>query len=160
MNYFEKVQKFKDIIPIGVKQVSELVKLLNTHIDIKAVPLQDLPDHVVELHLFNATHCTLNETLKICPDEMSLKAYQVIKNERSIFYYDSISQSEEYVNIFFEERTGYISSNSNRLFLTMELARGISQYEYENEGNQFRSLIFHLTNSISEKISYRLLRKT
>ena len=48
---------------------------------------------------------------------------------------------EEQVYFIIEAKTQYIFSNSNRLFLELELARGVTQEEFDQEALEFRSLL-------------------
>jgi len=148
--YDEQVQMFKGTIPIGPKPISELVELLETQVDLKKIALSDLPGHALQTAMLNATHCILNKDLQLKYDNMSFIAFQVIKNDKSRQYCSDVSQ-EKFIYVIFEKHTGYISSNSNRLFLELELARGVSQYEFDIEGDQFRSLLAHLTITYCKK---------
>ena len=56
----------------------------------------------------------------------------------------------DFIFVVIEEHTRYICSNSNKLFLEMELASGVSQDEYNNEGLVFRSVISHMAMAYCE----------
>jgi len=151
MNYDEQVSMFKSAIPIGVKSTSELIELLKAKVDIKEITQNDLFGYTMKAAIFNANHCILNESLQISPNDMSFIIFRVIQNEKSILYYNDTPPEEKFVYAIFEIHTGYTTSNSNQLFLDLELARGVSQQEYDTEGDQFRSLISHLAISYCEK---------
>lgn len=159
MNYDEQVQTFKGIIPIGQLPVSELIKLLRNQVDIMAIPIHTLPTHTMNFLCFNAVHCILNETLQIKTEDLSFQIFHIAENDKSTCYYRSMPSMDKPVYVVFEEHTGYISSNSNQLFIELELAQGVSQCEYDTEGNRFRTLISHLAIALSEKITYKLLRE-
>lgn len=151
MNYAEQVAMFKDSIPIGKKQTFELVDFLKNQVDVREIKLNDLPGNVAKMVIFNAVHCILNNDLQLNSKDMSFLVFQIIKNEKSYKYFTDKGQRGKFVYIVFEEHTGYISSNSNQLFLEFELARGVTQHEFDTEGNQFRSLISHLAIDYCEE---------
>lgn len=150
INYDEQIRLFKNSIPIGPKTISELVNWLGEQVDIKKIPLNSLPGRTMQTAAFNACHCILNEHLQLNPDDMSFLAFQVVKNHKSSRYFND-KYKDDLIYVVLEENTGYISSNSNRLFLDLELNRGVSQHEFDNEGNEFRSLISHLAISYCEE---------
>lgn len=144
MNYNEQVQMFKSRIPIGLKSSAELIEYLKQKAEIKEILPSDLPGKIMQTAVDNASHCILNENLQLKADDMSFLVFQVIQGKNSSPYYSDISQDEDFIYVIFERSTGYITSNSNQLFLELELARGVTQHEYDTEGSQFRSLISHL----------------
>lgn len=144
MNYNNQIRMFKKMIPIGVKKTSELINFLKTSIDVKEIALNDIPGYAKHSIVYNATHSILNEELQLNPDEMIFFAFLIIKNQRSDKYFQDKYQFENSIYVVFEERTGYIWSNNNRLFVELELERGISQQEFDTEGILFRSLLSHL----------------
>lgn len=81
---------------------------------------------------------------------MTFHIFQVEKNAKSNKYYND-DFCEKFVYIIFEEHTGYIFSNSNQLFLELEVAQGVSQTEFDHEGIQFRSILAHLAMDYCEK---------
>lgn len=141
---------FKDTIPIGPKSINELIDLLAERVDIMEIATSDLADHIMRMAMFNASHCILNDDLHMKPDSMSFLVFKIIQNEKSSQYSSEISQNE-FIYVIFETHIGYIFSNSNRLFLELELLRGVSQHEYDTEGNQFKSLISHLAIAYCEE---------
>ena len=86
--------------------------------------------------------------LQIKPEDMLFRIFRVIKNEKSDKYCEA--NSKDFMFVVIEEHTKYICSNSNRLFVEIALASGISQDEYNNEGLLFRSLISHMAIASGE----------
>jgi hypothetical protein len=152
MNYNEQVHMFKDMIPIGPRSVADLVMLLRKQIELVELSLNDLPVSVSMNIAYNATHCILNDDLRLRPEDMSFIAFKLKRNEKSIGYFLNQTDGDD-IYIAFEENTGYIWSNCNRLFIEQEFARGVSQYEIETEGNQFRNLVSHLAMNYCERNS-------
>lgn len=97
----------------------------------------------------NASHCICNDELKLAPNNMIFRAFEVIRNEKSVPYLTDYPRGSVYT--IFEERTVYISSDSNKLFRELEFARGVSKEEYDKEGMQFRCLISHLAIAYDEE---------
>lgn len=152
MDFKEQIKRFKGIIPIGPRDVSEQIEVLKTKVDIKELALNDLPCQLLKTAMYNATHCILNRNLNVLPEHMLFVAFQVIASKKSCLYLDVNNLNECLIYVIFEKHTGYIMSNNNQLFLDMELARGVSQYEYDTEGEEFRSLVSHLANACQDNI--------
>lgn len=149
-NYKTHVQMFKEFVPIGPKRICELVELLKGHVDIIQIESHDLPGHVVQSAYYNAAHSALNAVLRFLPDNMSFLMFQVVQNDKSKRYFAELTQDTKTIYVIFENNTGYITSNSDLLFIELELARGVSQEDYDAEGIQFRSIISHLAIAYSE----------
>ncbi|HBC93183.1 MAG TPA: hypothetical protein DCZ10_09885 [Pelotomaculum sp.] len=146
MNYNEQVRMFKHLIPIGPKSISELVEMLEAKADIKEIAPNELPGYARQTAIYNASHCILNEDLQVKPDNMLLLAFQIIQNEKSSYYYSDDIMGDDFIYVVFEKHTEYMWSNSQKLFLELELARGVSQHEFDTEGILFRSLVAHLAS--------------
>lgn len=151
MSYEEQVRMFKSKVPIGIKEVPELVELLRTKVDLVEIAPEDMPKSLIESSGYNATHCILNDELHLKPEELSFVVYRVVDNAKSKEYLAKEHHEDYFVFVIFEHRTGYMWSNSTRIFLEMELARGVSQQEYDSEGWQFRSIIAHLAIAYCEE---------
>jgi hypothetical protein len=151
MNYHEQIKMFKKMIPIGVKNTSELINIMKTWVDVKEISLSDMYGYSMQSVIFNAEHCILNEDLQLSPNDMTFYAFEVIENKKSNKYYCDKHQVDKFLYVVFEERTGYVWSNSNLLFVKLELERGVSQNEYDTEGNLFRLVISHLAIAYCEE---------
>ena len=143
MNYDEQLKSFKHLIKIGPKTVLELSILLKNKLTVQEIGAGKFSDYYREALKLNAFYCINNEKLQIRPDEMVFRFFKVIMDKRAKQYL-----AEEPHNILwgmcyivFEERTGYIDSSSNKLFLDIMLERGVPQEDYDNEGLQFRCLL-------------------
>lgn len=150
MNYKKQVKLFKKIIPIGLKSVPELIDLLGRKADIKELKPETLPSHWLPIAMFNAAHSICNDELKLDPQDMIFRVFEVIRNEKSKLYFKNCDD-DEMLTVIFEEHTGYVCTDSNRLFLELEYTRGVSKEEYDNEGMQFRSLLSHLATTYCEE---------
>ena len=143
MNYREQVQLFKDLVPIGPRSTSALIKQLKGQVDTSNLSLEELPVYLADMIVFNACHCLQNDGIHLQAESMSFLVFEVMRNEKSRRYFLE-KTDEERVYAVFEEHSGFIWSNSNHLFLEMEFARGVSRQEIDEEGLEFRCLISHL----------------
>ena len=153
MEYNQQLKMFKDIVPIGIISVPEIVELLKQRLDIAEITLDEFPGPIVDVAKFNASNCIFNTGLQLKPEEMSFRAFRVIKNEKSAHYdisYQISCQEDECIYIIFEENSGYFLTNSNWLLIELELARGVSEQEIVSEDIQFRSLLSHLAIALEE----------
>ena len=148
MTYAEQVKKFKKMIPIGIKSTFELINILKSKVDVEETSFKNFPYYNLQMLTNNATHCVQNMELQIKPDEMRFRIFRVIENEKSDKY--NVGTTKDFIFVVIEEHTRYICSNSNKLFLEMELASGVSQDEYNNEGLVFRSVISHMAMAYCE----------
>jgi hypothetical protein len=119
------------------------------------ISLEELPAHLAASAVYNASHCILNDHLRTSPGEMSFLVFEIVRNEKSKGYF--LDQPDcGHVYAILEELTGYIWSNSNRLFLELEFVRGVSQEEIDTEGNQFRSIISHLAMDYCDRNDFHI----
>ncbi len=144
MNYNEQIRMFKKKISVGVKKTSELINIFKAKADIKEILLNDIPGYTKNSIIYNVKHSMLNEYLQLNPNEMIFFAFLMIKNQKSEKYFCDKYQFEKFIYVVFEEHTGYVWSNNNRLFVELELERGVSQQEFYTEGILFRSLLSHI----------------
>lgn len=92
---------------------------------------------------YNIVHCLRNNQLKLTADKLKFVVYKLVRNDKSILYYQN-----DYVHVggreddFFETKTGSVYSNSNKLQLELFIKQGISKYDYDNETSM---LIFYLS---------------
>ena len=143
MEYNELLKRYKHLIKIGSKPVPELIDYLKNKLTVQEISSKEFPNYYCDAIKSNAYYCLLNDELQIQPDEMVFRFFKVIMDKRAKQYL-----AEEPHNILwgmcyivFEERTGYIDSSSNKLFLDIMLERGVPQEDYDNEGLQFRCLL-------------------
>ena len=107
--------------------------------------MDKLPGSFAESARFNATHCVLNEELRLQPDDMVFRAFEVERNEKSEAYFsDPYELQNDFMYVIFEEHTVFVWSTCSKLFLELELTRGVSRQEIDEEGVQYRSLLAHL----------------
>ena len=139
-SYEEQVKAFKDIVPIGVKRVPELIELLKRQVDLKEVTAEDLQYLEADTAKYNASCYIDSRGLQLKPEEMSFIYFQVIENEKSA-HYDNVYPESGYIYIIIEEHSGYLTTNSNWLSIEIDFARGISQHDLDTEGVPFQSLI-------------------
>ncbi len=123
--YEEQVKLFKSLIPIGRKSTPELINIIKEKVDVIEISPLTLPHRGFALAQYNATHCILNSKLKLNPQDMEFHAFEVIENSKSKVYFNH-GNSHEQIYFIIEAKTQYIFSNSNRLFLELELARGVT----------------------------------
>lgn len=149
MNYDEQLKSFKHLIKIGPKTVLELSILLKNKLTVQEIGAEKFSDYYREALKLNAFYCINNEKLQIMPDEMVFRFFEVIMDKRARQYFAAEPNTllmQDMCYIIFEEKTGYMCSSSNKLFIDMMLARGVSQEDYDNESLQFRALLGYLAS--------------
>ena len=110
----------------------------------KELSLNMFPPDILNIASYNAANCILNNESRLNIQEMRFALFQVIKNRKSLEYYPD---DENFVYVIIEKHIKYIMSNSDKLFLELELFKGVTKEEYETEGLQFRSLLSRLANN-------------
>ncbi len=154
MNYNKQHKKFKHLIKVGPVPVPELINLLKNMLTVQEIGLDTFSDYYRERLKHNAFYCINNQKLQITPDEMVFRFFEIIKDKRAKQYFVNEPNqlfTQDMCYIIFEEKTGYMDSSSNKLFLDMMLKRGVSQEDYDNEGLQFRALLGYLNIAFEQK---------
>ena len=117
---------------------AELADYFSKVLYVEAVPLEQIPERFLAYNFENAY---VNQN-KIALNEGIWRAYRVLKDEKSELYYREYRVQHEGVAWFIcEEKTGYFTSNSQLLFLEMNLKHGLSIEDYENENGWFFSYL-------------------
>ena len=122
------------------KEVSaaELADYFISILDVEKIALAEVPERFLAYNFENAY---VNQD-KIPLEGGSWHAYKVLHNEKSELYYrESLVQHSPYLWFICEEKTGYFTSNSQLLFLEMNLKHGLSIEDYENENGWFFSYL-------------------
>ena len=92
----------------------------------------------VAKEIIQETGNSLNPIVKCIGTNNYTLQVGIFKNKQSELYYrESRVQNEGFVWFICEEKTGYFTSNSQLLFLEMELKQGLSREDYENETMDF-----------------------
>ena len=113
---------------------AELADYFISILDVEKIALAEVPERFLAYNFENAY---VNQD-KIPLEGGSWHAYKVLHNEKSELYYrESLVQHSPYLWFICEEKTGYFTSNSQLLFLEMELKQGLSREDYENETMDF-----------------------
>lgn len=142
LSYKEQIKKFKKCIHIGPTSTSDLLKWLKEKVDVREISFSDLRKGDALMITYNAKNCILNKD-HLSVEQMKFHIFQVVPNEKSAVYYNE-QPYEEIIYVVLEEKTGYIYSGSNLLFLELEVKQGVSEEEYNTEGLQFRSILAHI----------------
>lgn len=154
ISYDEQIRIFKNSIPIGPKGVDEMVAILRSEVDIEKIELHSTPGQTMRNAIFNASHCIDNFGLQVAPENMVFSTFKITRNEKSEIYYQDIPEYNEFIYMIFEKFTGYLISNSNLLFVKMELVQGVSQQEFDTNGLKLQALLSHLAALAMSKNIY------
>ena len=97
--------------------------------------------------LNNVYHCILNQLPTYDRKDFSFKCFTVTKNEKSRIYYADM-KPEETIYVIFEEKTGYIESNRNILFLELFIEKGIDDMDLSSANDYCKSYFSYLERYI------------
>lgn len=97
--------------------------------------------------LNNVYHCILNQLPTYDRKDFSFKCFTVTKNEKSRIYYADM-EPKETIYVIFEEKTGYIESNCNILFLELFIEKGIDDMDLSSENDYCKSYFSYLERYI------------
>lgn len=78
----------------------------------------------------------------ILPENIKFYAYRVEDSTASKRYYQEMDDDEK-IYVYIEEISRYIESNSSGLFTELELYKGISQYDYDNNTDKLIEYLTH-----------------
>lgn len=159
MSYHIQVKMFKHLIPIGERSSEEIIDYLKNKFDTIEINFSELPSYKKEMHRTNAKYCVKNSKLNVEIKDMSFRVFKIIENEKSIDYIDPReSEWGNFLFFVFEEKTKYMScnSNNNRLLREMFYFAGISQESYDKEDFEFKDVLSKLMfDYLDDKFLYK-----
>ena len=100
--------------------------------------------------LSNVYNCFLNQLPVFDKKDFSFKCFTVTKNEKSRIYYADM-ELQDTIYVIFEEKTCYIESNCNMLFLELFIEKGIDDIDLSSENNYCKSYFSYLERYIQAK---------
>lgn len=116
------------------KEISELVEWLRERVDVTENSLSDFPKYYASRIPYNAIHCLQNQEIKAGPDDLEFLCYRLEKTPRNEAYNQVLPAiHQEFIYVVMEKKTGYILSNSNKLFLELSLLQGVTQEDIDND---------------------------
>lgn len=126
------VEKYQEKIVL-VDKKRPVLEVIQEQIDVKEVPIETLTPIHLQFSMENVMH-----SIDYVPGHaIILHLYEVPLNEKSKVYYENIKIDTTYLS-YFEEKTvymivedtiGIIETNSNLLFVQVQMARGITHEE-------------------------------
>lgn len=141
MNKYVKrlIKKYKNPSIIGEKSIEEVIDYLKQKFVIKDIT-QNISDIEMKICRFNIMHSLDGEN--ILPENIKFYAYRVEDSTESKRYYQEMDDDEK-IYVYIEEISRYIESNSSGLFTELELYKGISQYDYDNNTDKLIEYLTH-----------------
>ena len=141
MNKYVKslIKKYKNPSIIGEKSIEEVIDYLKQKFVIKDIT-QKISDIEIKRFKFNIVHSLDGEN--ISPENIKFYAYRVEDSTASKRYYQEMDDDEK-IYVYIEEISRYIESNSSGLFTELELYKGISQYDYDNNTDKLIEYLTH-----------------
>ena len=141
MNKYVKrlIKKYKNPSIIGEKSIEEVIDYLKQKFVIKDIT-QNISDIEMKICRFNIMHSLDGEN--ILPENIKFYAYRVEDSTASKRYYQEMDDDEK-IYVYIEEISRYIESNSSGLFTELELYKGISQYDYDNNTDKLIEDLTH-----------------
>ena len=112
------------------KNLETIISLLKTKVDCVEQSIQNEGSFFVEameenvfFSIYNIEDRSKNDFIFIC--------YSIEENEKSEMYYSDLNDGKDKVIVDIEKCTGYIYSNSSKLFLELVIERGINTEDIE-----------------------------
>lgn len=141
MNKYVKrlIKKYKNPSIIGEKSIEEVIDYLKQKFVIKDIT-QNISDIEMKICRFNIMHSLDGEN--ILPENIKFYAYRVEDSTASKRYYQEMDDDEK-IYVYIEKISRYIESNSSGLFTELELYKGISQYDYDNNTDKLIEYLTH-----------------
>lgn len=120
-----------------------MVDFLTSKCDCTPQPNDFMGKYFFDTILNNAYHCILNPLQALDKKDFSFKCFTVTKNEKSRIYYADMEPGET-IHVIFEEKTGYLASNCNTLFLELSIEKGIDDIDLSSENDYCKSYFSYL----------------
>ena len=119
-----------------VKNWEELLTWLRPRVDLVEMSL--VPSNEERLRK-NVFHSYLNEPSGFSPEDFVFSCYQLPDTPRNAEYNKPLlAVNLPLAHITFEHRTGYFECNSSRLFLELDIERGITRENFEAQALLFK----------------------
>lgn len=124
----ELFNQYKWLIPDGHIPLTHVIEIIKTKYSAIQIESGSIP--LLKMHKYNAVHLPRNEWLGLTEEEMNIKAIQIRINEQTIPYIKKNfvplhSINGNFIYLVYEEQVGYKYSNSNRLYLEVQLMQGV-----------------------------------
>lgn len=103
-----------------------------------AIPLKDKDIPSLKMHYYNAFHSLGNEEKALKKEDLNIRAFSLPMTEQTKPYTDG-NYVEEKVGPYlaYEEEVNYYYSNSERLFLEVTIARGVTEEDKLNNTEKY-----------------------
>lgn len=140
------IKKYKEKVIPKEKNVQDMINFLSHRFDVKQVSLQILSPTYLYYIKKNAQQCSQEKGKKLEIEELDFIAYEVIENDKSEEYYKEVDPvtDDSSVIILIEKNTKYSQVNNRRLQTEILIEWGISQFDYDNNTEEFASYLSRL----------------
>ena len=148
-----------------VVPLEDIIERLKRDYQAAELPQERIPQRRMQLD--NAYYYGLDEKLDFAEENLCIRAIRIPVTEKTRHYTqkDFIPWGQEEngdIYVVYEKNLGYFQSNSNKLFLEIAIARGISQADIENKSEKYKEYLWRmqcyledysdLGNSVSEAL--------
>lgn len=124
--------KYKPGIRPGKKSVLELQAWLEARYDVEPMPLREFSEAFRRGCLYcSAARAITNWKLQLPQSAFDFAAYRVLETEKNRRLGLQCGDSFDYLYVVMERKTGFLSSNSAKLFDEMTVAQGVTQADYD-----------------------------
>ena len=122
-----------------MKTVQELKKWLAGEADVESISLSEFTGLFRRLLVYNVKNALYNRTRQVKENEMKFCAYKLLRTEKNQPYNKALNAVHEpFVYVVLEEETGYICSNSAKLYLQLRIEQGVSAEDRKQKSLLYR----------------------
>ncbi len=97
-----------------------------------------------KLILENASYCILNTEKYTTEEEFCFKQFKIGYNEDTAVYYQNLNPAFQTIYVIFETKTGYLTSNSQRLLLELFIEQGIDPKDITTNSILYQSYLTYI----------------
>ena len=97
-----------------------------------------------ELILENVVHCILNTEKYTKEKDFSFRQFKIEYSRDTALYYESLNPSFQTVYVIYEMKTGYLTSNSQRLLLELFIEQGIDSEDIATDSILYQSYLTYI----------------
>lgn len=110
------------------KDFGSLLKWLNQQVSLTELKLSDFSEPFLAHLKLNAINAVTNQHRALDGENFHFVCYKLNDVPQNCEYNDVLRDThEEFVYVILEKNTGYISSNSGRLYLQLVIEQGVTQ---------------------------------
>lgn len=141
MDLKEILEQYKEKLVIGENTYAQVLEELRNFINLEQIPQSNVSQFDFNYVWENCVHCAAEQGVK--PEELEILIYKVQRDNKSKNYYDELYEEGDLL-IIIEDHIGFLSCESPSLFQEIDLAKGVSRQDIEQNTSRLEDYLSRL----------------